>query len=166
MNDYSMSYLQVQEIMSTRPISVLLTATIQDVAKVMKKYRVSSVIVVDNNKGLVGLVTVNDIVRKVVANGLSLDDSITSIMTKEVITVDATRDVTEVMRLFSQDSIRQAPVVDGKQLVGYITLKDILRYEPALLDIAVQGLRQKEESRQEVIDRMMDETDFDDDLII
>lgn len=160
-----MTYIQVSEIMTRTPVSIQVGTSIVEVAKVMKTYRISSVIVLEDGQ-LAGILTVDDIVRLAVAVGLDLEKTlIEDIMTRDVVSISPDRDVTDVMSLFSEFEIRQVPVVDeAKKLVGFITLKDVLRFEPAMLDIAVGSLRLEEEHRQQEISKLVNgEMDLDED---
>lgn len=157
-----MTSVQVSDIMSRKPISVMAEESIFVAAAKMKRYRISSLIVRGKDYKLQGIVTVDDIVRQAVATRLDLDTPIEEVMTEDVVTVEPNRDIRDVMDLFSEYEIRQAPVMEEETIVGYVTLKDLLRFEPALLDIAVETLRQEEQSRQETIKRVMDNTEMDD----
>jgi len=159
-----MAYIQVSEIMTRAPITVKAGTSIIKVAKVMKSYRISSVVVLSGSE-IVGVVTVNDIVRLAVAIAVDLEKTlIDEIMTRDVVTISPDKDLADVMNLFSEYEIGQVPVVDGKKLVGFITLKDVLRFEPAMLDIAVGSLRLEEEHRQQALEKLSNgELDIDED---
>lgn len=159
-----MAYIQISEIMTRAPITVKAGTSIIEVAKVMKSYRISSVIVLSNAE-IAGIITVDDIVRLAVAVGMDLEKTIVDeIMTRDVVTISPDRDITDVMNLFSEYEIRQVPVIVDKKLVGFITLKDVLRFEPAMLDIAVGSLRLEEENRQRTIEKLSNgEADVDED---
>lgn len=149
-----MRIVHVSDIMSNRPVSIGVTESIYGAAHKMKQFKVSSLVVLEN-KELVGIITVDDVVREVIAEKLSYDTPVADVMIRKVVTVSPGDDIRHVMTTFNEFEIRQAPVLDGKKLVGFVTLKDILRFEPALLDIAVENLRNEEEQRQETIKRMM-----------
>ena len=158
--------VSIADIMTQRPVTTTEDTSIHAVAKLMKQYRISSLIVLSKDKQLAGIVTVDDIVRQAVASNLDMEKPVAVVMTNDVVTITPDVDVREAISLFNEYEIRQAPVMQGKTLVGYVTLKDILRFEPALLDIAVENLRVEEEHRREMIqkimnpDEMLDEEDM------
>jgi CBS domain-containing protein len=148
--------LQVADIMSTKPISIEETATIHAAAKKMKQFRVSSIIITNVSGNVSGILTVDDIVREAVVPEIDMQSPVSDIMTVDVVSVNPERDVRDVIGLFNEYEIRQAPVLGTKKnVIGFITLKDILRFEPAMLDIAVENLKQEEDQRQEAIQRFM-----------
>jgi CBS domain-containing protein len=156
------SLICVFDIMSSQPITIQASKSVSDVAKLMKKYRISSVVVLDK-KDVVGIITVDDIVRKAVAAGQS-PTKITAqhIMTPHVISVHPRADVREAMDLFAENEVRQVPVMDDGVLVGFLTQKDVLRIEPTLVDLALDKIKQKEEDRQARIQRFADQEFLDD----
>ena len=143
--------------MSNKPITIEAGTSIMESAKLMKSYRVSSVVVMSKDK-IVGILTVDDIVRLAVAIGMDLEkNSVDEIMTTDVVTVTPAEDISEVMNIFTEFEVRQVPVIDNeKSLVGFVTLKDVLRVEPAMLDIAISGFRLEEENRQKDIQKLSD----------
>jgi len=163
-----MNNLQVFEIMTRNPVTVGEGSSIKEAANKMKSYRVSSLLILGENNNLLGIITVDDIVRLVVAPGLDVKKTLVDqVMTKRLITVDSKASIEEVISLFVDNEIRQIPIVDkNNKLEGFVTLKDILRFEPAMLELAVDSLRLEEEHRQKEIRRLMNssfsEVDSDD----
>ncbi len=154
--------------MTKHPVSVHSDVSVKDAAIKMKNFRVSSLIIIAKDKSVQGIITVDDIVRLVVAKGLNSEKtSVKDVMTKNVITITPDKSVDEVVTVFIDNDIRQIPVVsDGSKLEGFVTLKDILRFEPALFDLAVNSFKVEEERRQQEISKLASESfsDEDDDL--
>jgi CBS domain-containing protein len=106
--------------------------TAQSAAKLMRRYHVGSLVVVDHTDGRrrpVGIVTDRDIVLEIYA--LDLDPNVITIgdiMSQELITVPETFGVMETTQLMRIKGIRRVPVVDGEgDLVGIITVDDVLQ---------------------------------------
>lgn len=64
--NYLISRLKIEEIMTPRPLTVPMTATLGEVAQLMLEHKVSSLPVLDEKGQLVGIITESDIFRKVV----------------------------------------------------------------------------------------------------
>jgi len=152
-----MAHIEVSEIMTIKPVTVEEGSSVMESAKLMKTYRVSSVIIMSKNE-LVGILTVDDVVRLGVATGMNLEKTLVDdIMTRDVVTLTPGEDISEVINIFTEYGIRQVPVLDDKKnMVGFVTLKDVLRFEPAMLDIAIGGLRLEEENRQRSLQKLAD----------
>ncbi len=74
-----------------------------------------------------GIVTVPDLVREVIAPGRPPDDTnVYEIMTKPVITVPPDMDIRYVARLLYRVGVRRAPVEDRGELLGVISMSDLV----------------------------------------
>ena len=52
---------------------------------------------------------------------------VSTIMTKDLITVNHSDDLTTAEKLFKNNSIRHIPVVNGKEIIGMLSYTDLLR---------------------------------------
>ncbi|MFC1338098.1 MAG: CBS domain-containing protein [gamma proteobacterium symbiont of Phacoides pectinatus] len=74
-----------------------------------------------------GIVMLSDIARKVLAKNRPLDRvNIYEIMTKPVITVDPEMDIRYCARLFTRFDISRAPVVRNREIVGIVSMTDMV----------------------------------------
>jgi len=127
--------LKVVEVMSREVMTSSSDSSISDIAKVMSDKRVGSVVVTENNKA-VGIVTEQDIVRKVVVNNKDPKNSKAGdIMDKKLISVSSNEDIYDVMVVMKNNEIKHLPVIDDTELVGIITAKDIIRIKPYLIEM-------------------------------
>jgi signal-transduction protein with cAMP-binding, CBS, and nucleotidyltransferase domain len=75
-----------------------------------------------------GIVSERDCIRKVDVMGKNAKETkIHEIMTSNVITVDADQPLEECMGLMIDKNIRHLPVCEGKQLLGLLSVRDVLR---------------------------------------
>ena len=141
---------KVFDAMTTKPISVSPEATITECAELMNKYKVGSLIARKNNK-IVGIITDTDIIRKVIAFGMDPKKiKMEEAMVKSVITITPEKDLYDALVKMNGSNIRQLPVVDNNQIVGLLTLKDVLKIEPALFELLVDKLEIREEERKPI----------------
>ena len=83
-----------------------------------------------------GILTESDILKKVVAEGLKADEVLVEkIMATPLIVIDPYVDLEEAMKTMIKCNIRRLPVIENGKLIGIITVKDILRLSPMLLEI-------------------------------
>jgi CBS domain-containing protein len=138
---------KVLDIMTNKPVTAHKDMTLKDAATLMSKEDVNSVLIVENNQP-VGIVTDEDIVRKCVATGLDAKKlKIKDIASMNLITINPNEDVYEALALMREHNIRQLPVVD-KELVGFLTVKGILKIQPELIDLWMEKYEVREESRR------------------
>jgi len=122
----------VKDIMQRKVKTILVTKSIKDAAKMMKKYNIGGVIVVDKKKRPIGIVTKTDIVFKYVASKSKKRKKLRDIMTKKLITIQPNRTIEEAAEIMAKHHIEKLPVFDRGKLVGIISATDILRVEPGL----------------------------------
>ena len=138
---------RVMDIMTNKPVTASRDMTLKDAATLLTKEDVNSLLLVENNQP-VGIITDEDIVRKCVALGLdSKKLKIKDIASVDIITISPEKDVSDALRLMREHNIRQLPVVD-KELVGFLTVKDILKIQPDLVDLWMENYEIREESRK------------------
>lgn len=95
-------------------------------ANAMLAKNIGSLIVCDGDKP-VGIVTETDIVRKVVATGVSSKlVSVGDIMSKKLITVDAGSEIREASRIMKKHGIKRLPVLSGERVVGMLSSTDLI----------------------------------------
>ncbi|MBL9214643.1 MAG: CBS domain-containing protein [Opitutaceae bacterium] len=118
------------------------TVTVAEAVKEMNDHKVGSVLVMDGGR-LAGIFTERDVLRRVVGGGLDPRQTpITAVMTAQVLTVEPTITVQEVMDLFTQKRCRHLPVVDGGRLVGVISIGDVSRWVANMHRAEAESLRQ------------------------
>ena len=107
--------------------SVTPEMTVFDALTHMCEKNTGSVIVLDDNK-LVGILTERIYARKVaLENKISKNIPVKEIMERRVLCVSPDRSIEECMALMSNDGIRHLPVLDQKQVVGMISIGDLVK---------------------------------------
>ena len=119
--------MHVSEVMHDGVEVIAPGATFAAAASTLRDRRISSLVVSEGGRPE-GIVTERDIVS-VIADGL--DPGATSIgerMAGEPLTVDRGADIREAARLMAERGIRHLPVVDGGELVGMISMRDLVTW--------------------------------------
>lgn len=119
--------MNVGDIMRSEVVVVSATDTFAHAASVMREARISSVVVKDGPHAA-GIVTERDFVN-VVADGLDPKETrIGDRMTRALATVEPRTDVADAARLMGDRGIRHLPVVRGEDLVGIISIRDLMAW--------------------------------------
>jgi len=138
----------VHDCMTTKPVSVSETATLQQAAKLMADHRVGALLV-KHGETATGIISEQDIVRHFVAKGINpLNKKVKDYKVKELITISPEADIYDALIKMRDQGIRHLPVMEGRILVGLLTQKDILKVEPQLFDILVEKYEIAEEDRK------------------
>ena len=135
--------------MTEKPVTVTSKTSLKECAKLMSEQHVGSLLVKDDGE-VVGIVTEQDIVRKAIALAKPATTSVATIMEENLIQISPEKDIFEALRTMRDYNIRHLPVADGKNFLGLITLKDVLKIEPDLFDILVEKFEIREEERKPV----------------
>lgn len=140
----------VGDAMTKRPITIAGTLTIEECARLMAERHVGSLIIMEGDNPA-GIVTEQDFVRKVMAKGKDAKRvRVSEIMATSLLTVTPDIDIYDALVLMRDNNIRHLPVLHDKDMVGFLTLKDILKVEPQLFDIMVDRFELREESRKPI----------------
>lgn len=119
--------MQVSELMSTQVVTVRVDATVADVADRLLTNGVGSVIVVDGDGNPTGMVTESDALAAARNTGQPLADiDVDAIAHRPVVTTTPSKSVATVARLMAEEGVKKVPVLDGLDLVGILTLTDIV----------------------------------------
>ncbi|WP_052865404.1 CBS domain-containing protein [Streptomyces niger] len=117
--------MEIRYAMSSPAVAVPVMASVQDVAKHMQYASVGAVFVVDDDNRLLGMVTDRDLVLRVLAPGLSAQERVESVMTREPVAVTPADDIATVHHVMRRHGIRRVPVVYEGRLMGVVTFEDL-----------------------------------------
>lgn len=147
--------LRVEDVMVKEVITVDEDFTVKEAAEIMNKFEIGCVIGVRKGKAM-GILTERDVLKRVVAEGKDPGKTkVKEAMTSPLVIAEPSMDLAEAVKLMFQMKIKKLPVVDGKRLVGLVSLTDIARFQPQMITILKQlAARQAPpKSMQKVIDR-------------
>jgi len=139
--------IHVSDYMRKSVVTLHADSTVREAIKVMIRERTNGVVVLDNKKKVIGILSSWDIIKHIMPDYLEEDkhlaafesadvfeqrikavkeDPISKFMTERVVTAKQESTLMEATALLSQHKIRQLPIVDKNgKLVGYINRTDI-----------------------------------------
>lgn len=101
--------------------------TILDAAKLMAKSDIGAVVCKESDGTLAGIFTERDLLKKVVALGVDLNEPIASVMTRNLVTAQLHDELDKIPGLMVRGGFRHVPIMDGFDLVGILSIKDLLK---------------------------------------
>ncbi len=113
-----------------KPITFLKTDKVHTAVSIMAENNYGSVVIVDKNQKVIGIVTERDIVKKIVQKGLSAKTTVLEkIMTANPRVANENDDIVDWLRIMSNDRFRRLPVVDSEGKIKVIfTQGDFVSY--------------------------------------
>jgi len=123
--------VKVRQVMTPFPEPVDGLATVREAIKIMSELKIGSLVIDRRDDGdEYGVVVVSDIAAKVIAQNRSLDrTNVYEVMSKPTLTLSAHMNIKYGIRLLGQFELERALVVDHGELVGLVTLRDmVFRY--------------------------------------
>jgi CBS domain-containing protein len=119
--------LQVKDVMVTNLITIDASASVKQAAELMDKHDIGCLIII-NYGNPVGIVTERDLMRRILLRKRDLDKTeVGNIMSAPLITAQPQTEIRDAVRLMNERRIKKLPVMDGDQLVGLVSLTDIMR---------------------------------------
>jgi CBS domain-containing protein len=106
--------------------SVSPDTTVYDALKLMADNNIGAVLVLEGQK-LYGIMSERDYARKIVLNGkFSKEVLVKEIMSSEIICIDADQTLQITQAIMTQKRIRHLPVLNNGELVGVVSIGDIV----------------------------------------
>jgi len=125
--------IEICNIMVDKVITTKKEATVKDAVRLMNKYEIGCLIVVENGKP-VGIITERDLLKRVLAKSKELRNiKVMEMMSEPLVSVAPNVEIEEAAKLMFQKKIKKLPIVEKGKLLGLVTLTDILRIQPQLI---------------------------------
>ena len=118
---------QLLEAKSPSTQTIAPDAPVLDALRLMAQHRIGAVLVMEGPR-LVGILSERDYARKVVLHGRSSADTpVSDIMSVDVVTATLLDTSDKCMQLMTERRIRHLPVLDGHEVVGIVSIGDLVK---------------------------------------
>jgi len=128
-----MRRVAVGDIMTRNFVSVKPITNLLDCSKEMVKKRVNSLLITEGKK-LLGILTARDVLWTITKKpGINLRElDALEVATKKIAVIKPSADIAQALGKMKSYGFKRLPVISKGEVVGIITLKDILRIDPNL----------------------------------
>jgi signal-transduction protein with cAMP-binding, CBS, and nucleotidyltransferase domain len=117
---------KVRTVMTEKVCRVGVSFTTQMAAQLMDNMKIGSLLI-EKEDAIVGIVTETDLVRKVLAKGIPPTTTpVGTVMSTPIFTIEANQSLVEANHLMERENIRHLVVVDNGEMVGVISVRDLL----------------------------------------
>lgn len=136
-----MSTVQVLVSGKGRVYTISPTATVFEAIAKMDRFNVGALVVVAGAERLCGIITERDYLRRIALEGrVSKTTFVQEIMTAELVCVSLNTQLEDCMMLMTEHRVRHLPVVADKQLLGIVSIGDIVSYIAREREYTIQEL--------------------------
>ena len=130
--------VKVGDVMTRNFISAKPNMPLLSAVRLMVKKRIGSLLLVED-ESLKGILTEKDIMWALSKKRNLSSVKAGDVCTRKITTIRPSADVYDAVRLMRKAKFRRLPVTIKKRVIGYLSLKDILRIQPELFEIVQQG---------------------------
>lgn len=137
--------MNVQTILSdkgTEVATISADATVGDAVRILGELRIGALPVVDG-EDVAGIMSERDVIYCLRDHGADvLDWPISRVMSSPAITVDPSTPVLTALALITQRRVRHLPVVSGGQLVGIVSIGDLVKHRIERIENEAAAMRE------------------------
>ena len=135
--------MKIAQILATKPtgtITITPDANVTELLRLLAEHRIGAVVVSADGAHIDGIVSERDVVRAMAADpdagttGGVRPKPVSAIMTADVRTLGPDNTVDDAMQVMTTSRIRHLPVVDAGELVGIVSIGDVVKARLASLE--------------------------------
>ncbi|MFV2069349.1 MAG: CBS domain-containing protein [Pirellulales bacterium] len=124
--------MTLHDVLQTKGWEVFTTSPdtkLSEVVRLLVAHNCGSLVVLEDEdpQRMVGIVTERDILRACAASRPLDETPVEQVMTREVLTGHVDKSLAETMGLMTERRIRHLPLVEGKRLIGIISIGDVVK---------------------------------------
>lgn len=117
--------------------------TLHEVVQLMSEKGIGAVVVCSSSGELVGILSERDIMRAIAREGARvLEDRVSTHMTKDVVTCTHQDSIQSLMERMTQGRFRHMPVLEDGQLIGMISIGDLIKNRLSEIESEREALRE------------------------
>ncbi len=136
--------MKIETILATKGpnvVTVRPNQSVQEAVNVLVAHRIGALVVVDEADQPVGIISERDIVRELARSDTLTNRAVSDAMTKNLITASSDDDLASVGKTMIDKRFRHVPVVDEGNLVGIISIGDVLKTQLELYKGQIETLQ-------------------------
>jgi CBS domain-containing protein len=138
--------MKLAELIKGKPhdiVRIRANSTIAEAASKITQHKIGALLVDDEGGAIVGILSERDIVRGLSQHGADLHDvKVSELMTADVIRCSPGDTVNEAMAMMTDRRIRHLPVFEGEELIGFISIGDLVKCRIMEVQGEAEALRQ------------------------
>jgi CBS domain-containing protein len=102
-------------------------SSVRELVELLAQYNIGAVVVSDDSRSVLGIVSERDVVRRLTSIDNLLDTPVSELMTTKVHTCQPEDDVNKLMAVMTEHRVRHIPVVVDDRLHGIVSIGDMVK---------------------------------------
>jgi CBS domain-containing protein len=136
-----MAGVLVKSLSQRKCFTISASSSVKDAADKLTEFNIGAMPVIDSQGNVVGIISERDISRYVCNKKLNLDENISKIMSKNIISCDLEISVSELMETMTNRKIRHMPIIDKHKLIGIVSIGDVVNHIIRKYEVENDALR-------------------------
>lgn len=121
--------------------TIPVNSTVESAVSEMNRQRIGSLMVKDGSN-CVGIFTERDVLTRVVAAARDPKNTpLSDVMTRDYQSIGADTSVEDAMQIMTNQRVRHLPILDGRKLIGMISIGDVTRWLLKVNELEAENLR-------------------------
>ena len=112
---------------SSNVITVGPDQSLREAVDLLAKHNIGALIVVDEPGRPIGIISERDIIREAARIEAVLGQTVSRVMTKDLITASPEDDLETVLQTMTAKGFRHLPIMDLERLIGVISIGDVVK---------------------------------------
>lgn len=123
-------------------VTIAPSETIRALSSQLRRERIGAVVVSEDAKSIEGIISERDIARGLDVHDTDLPDKkVEDLMTRSVFTCTCEDTISNLMRLMTEKRIRHVPVVEDQELIGLVSIGDVVKFRLEELQMEANVMR-------------------------
>jgi CBS domain-containing protein len=116
--------------------------TVQTAATLLAEKRIGALPVVENG-AIAGIFSERDLLYCIAREGAAvLPRRVAEVMTSPAITIEKSADALKALSMMTRRRIRHLPVVDGEEMVGFVSIGDLVKFRIEMIEAEAEQMRE------------------------
>ncbi len=137
--------MKVKDILAekgSRVISCHVDNSVMDALAIFSANRVGSLLVMDSNDVIQGILAPRDVLLSVLNNFDNLKETkVSDVMTKDLIVASLDDNIDYIQAIMTENRIRHVPIIQGKELQGLVSIGDVVKSQLKEKDVENRYLK-------------------------
>ena len=122
--------MKIESILATKSSNVITVGpdqSLREAVNLLAEHNIGVLIVVDEPRRPVGIISERDIIREAARTEAALDQAVSRVMTEDLITASPEDDLETVLQTMTARRFRHLPIMDQDRLIGVISIGDLVK---------------------------------------